>query len=203
MMVIGRVGIEIRAPRLDDGLAQQPGFGELVQRIVKLRQGHRDPRDHCFPVQLFGSDVPVAVFQKELRQGKPLSRRPQTGLAQPPEGSGEWRSAFHAVDMGRRDPKANTGIAGLRCATVGRRRAAIEVFARGALGKGYRAEAGDHRDGHPRPRARDPSPLAEFATAGTRMRAILHAAGGALLAGRFTTIPHIKSAAPPQRFDQV
>jgi hypothetical protein len=39
-------------------------------------------------VQLFGSDVPVAVFQKELRQGKPLSHRSQTGLAQPPDGSG-------------------------------------------------------------------------------------------------------------------
>jgi hypothetical protein len=88
MMVVGRVGVEIRAPRLDDGLAQQPGFGELVQRIVNGRQGHRDPRDHGFPVQLFGSDVPVAVFQKELRQGKPLSRRSQTGLAQPPDGSG-------------------------------------------------------------------------------------------------------------------
>jgi len=63
-------------------------------------------------VQLFGSDVAVAVLEKQLRQGKPLSRRPQTGLAQPPEGGGEWRSAFHAVDIGRRDPKANTGIAG-------------------------------------------------------------------------------------------
>jgi len=65
-----------------------PAFGELVQRIVNGRQGHRDPRDHGFPVQLFGSDVPVAVFQKELRQGKPLSHRSQTGLAQPPDGSG-------------------------------------------------------------------------------------------------------------------
>jgi hypothetical protein len=37
MMVIGGVGVEIRAPRLDDGLAQQPGFGELVQRIVNGR----------------------------------------------------------------------------------------------------------------------------------------------------------------------
>jgi hypothetical protein len=54
MMVVGRVGVEIRAPRLDDGLAQQ--LGELVQRIVNGRQGHRDPRDHGFPVQLFGSD---------------------------------------------------------------------------------------------------------------------------------------------------
>ena len=79
------MSVSTRAPRLDDGLAQQPGFGELVQRIVNGRQGHPD---HGFPVQLFGSDVPVAVFQKELRQGKPLSRRSQTGLAQPPDGSG-------------------------------------------------------------------------------------------------------------------
>ena len=92
-------------------------------------------------MQLFGSDVAVAVLEKQLRQGKPLSRRPQTGLAQPPEGGGEWRSAFHAVDMGRRDPKANTGIAGLRCATEGRRCAAIESC-RGALGKGTQGWAG-------------------------------------------------------------
>jgi hypothetical protein len=56
MMVIRRVCVEIRAPWRDDGLAQQPGFGELVQRIVNGREGHRDPRGHGFPVQLFGSD---------------------------------------------------------------------------------------------------------------------------------------------------
>jgi hypothetical protein len=64
-------------------------------------------------VQLFGSDVAVAVLEKQLRQGKPLSRRPQTGLAQAPEGGGEWRSAFHARPQSKhrycRAPMRNRG----------------------------------------------------------------------------------------------
>jgi hypothetical protein len=49
MMGIGRVGVEIRAPRLDDGLVQQPGFGELVQRIVNGRQDTRIPEVTASP----------------------------------------------------------------------------------------------------------------------------------------------------------
>ena len=45
----GRVGVEIRAPRLDDGLVQQPGFGELVQRIVNGRQDTRIPEVTASP----------------------------------------------------------------------------------------------------------------------------------------------------------
>jgi hypothetical protein len=41
--------------------------------------------------------VAVAVFEKELRQGKPLSRRPQTGLAQPPEGDGDGPGRPHQL----------------------------------------------------------------------------------------------------------
>jgi hypothetical protein len=68
MMVIGRVGVRNTCAPARRRLAQQPGFGELVQRIVHGRQGHRDPRGHGFPVQLFRSDVAVAVFEKELRR---------------------------------------------------------------------------------------------------------------------------------------
>ena len=49
MMGIGRVGVEIRAPRLDDGLVQQPGFGELVLRIVNGRQDTRIPEVTASP----------------------------------------------------------------------------------------------------------------------------------------------------------
>jgi hypothetical protein len=49
MMVIGRVGVEIRVPRLDNGLAQQPGFGELVQRIVDGRQDTEIPEVTASP----------------------------------------------------------------------------------------------------------------------------------------------------------
>ena len=34
MVVVGHIGIEVRAPRIDDDLTDQAGFGELVQGIV-------------------------------------------------------------------------------------------------------------------------------------------------------------------------
>ena len=63
MMVIGRVGVEVRAARLDHDLAQQPGRGELVQRVVDGRQRHRDVGTRRLAVQLLGGDVAVAAFE--------------------------------------------------------------------------------------------------------------------------------------------
>jgi len=38
MVVIGRIGVEIRAARLDDDLMQKPAIGKLMQGIVDRRE---------------------------------------------------------------------------------------------------------------------------------------------------------------------
>jgi hypothetical protein len=47
MMVIGRVGVEIRAPRLDDGLAQQPGFGRWLAEDRPVERGPAKGYPEC------------------------------------------------------------------------------------------------------------------------------------------------------------
>ncbi len=82
-MVIGDVGVEIGPPRLDHDLAQQPGVGELVERVVDRSERDWDRRGKNFAVQLLGGDVPIALGEQEPRQGEALARRPQPHGTQP------------------------------------------------------------------------------------------------------------------------
>jgi hypothetical protein len=100
MVVIGRIGIEIRAARLDDDLVQEPGIGELMQGVVDRRERYRDPRRHRFAMQLLGSDVTFTVFQQEPCQSKALARWPEIHRTQALQG-GRWgRRHVHVTNIG-------------------------------------------------------------------------------------------------------
>ncbi len=81
MMMVAQIGVEIGASRLDDDLLQQPGFDELVEGVVHGRQRDRHRRDRCLVVELFGGDMPIAIFQQQLRQDEALTGRPQAAGA--------------------------------------------------------------------------------------------------------------------------
>ena len=72
MMVIGRVGVEIRAPRLDDGLAQQPGFGRW---LAEDRPVERGP----------AKGYPQAVFAAKPRPGRFIGKDKVLAVTKDPE----------------------------------------------------------------------------------------------------------------------
>jgi thiosulfate/3-mercaptopyruvate sulfurtransferase len=72
MMVIGRVGVEIRAPRLDDGLAQQPGFGRW---LAEDRPVERGP----------AKGYPQAVFAAKPRPGRFIGKDKVLAATKDPE----------------------------------------------------------------------------------------------------------------------
>src|SRR5256714_8105288 len=76
MVVVGDVGIEIRALPADGDLAQQTCALELMQRIVDGCQ--RDPLAglHGLLVQDLGRDVAVALAAQQRRPCYALPRRP-------------------------------------------------------------------------------------------------------------------------------
>ncbi len=82
MMMVVDVGVEIRAPGLDHDLAQQPGRGELMQRVVDGRERHRDRRGERLAVQLLGGDVAIAASNSSRVKRKALASRPQPSRAQ-------------------------------------------------------------------------------------------------------------------------
>ena len=110
MVVVVGVGVEIRPPGLDHDLAQQPGRGELVQRVVDRRQRHRDFGAERLAVQLLGRYMPLAAVEQQARERQALPRRPQTGGAQALQqvGRSAWR--FHAQDIGVPVPDTNRAI---------------------------------------------------------------------------------------------
>ena len=76
VVVVRCVGVEIGTPRLNQGLAQQPGFGELMQRIVHGRQRHFDPGGHDLAMEMLRGDVSIAGLEQQPSQCQPLPCRP-------------------------------------------------------------------------------------------------------------------------------
>src|SRR5205085_11950646 len=76
MVVIGDVGIEIRALPADGDLAQQTCALELMQRVVDGCQRHPLAGLYGLLVQDLGSDVAVAVAEQQRCQCYPLPARP-------------------------------------------------------------------------------------------------------------------------------
>src|SRR5215470_17453207 len=77
VMMIGSVGVEIRAARLDNDFTQQPAIGELMQRVVDGRERYPDARRHSFAMQLLRGDVAVPLFEQETCQSYTLARGTQ------------------------------------------------------------------------------------------------------------------------------
>src|SRR5215472_16447094 len=76
VMMIGCVGVEIRAAGLDNDFTQEPAIGELMQRVVNGCERYPDPCRHRFAMELLSSDVALPLFKQETRQSEALSRRP-------------------------------------------------------------------------------------------------------------------------------
>src|SRR5271167_1976112 len=85
VVMIGRVGVEIRAAGLDDRLAQQPDLGKLVQGVVNRRERYWDPCGQRFAMQKLGGDVTVPALEQEPGECEALTGRPQPGRAQATE----------------------------------------------------------------------------------------------------------------------
>ena len=82
MVVRGRIGVEIGARAFDRDFAQQPGVGELVQRVVDRRQRHRQLGRPRLLEQHFGGQVAVAAAEQQPAQRDALPGRSETRLAQ-------------------------------------------------------------------------------------------------------------------------
>jgi len=63
MVMIRCIGIKIGSARLNHSLAQQPSFGELVQRVVDGRQGYFYAGCHRLAVQMLRGDMPIAALK--------------------------------------------------------------------------------------------------------------------------------------------
>jgi hypothetical protein len=85
VVMIGRVGVEIRPAWLDHGLTQKPYLGKLMQSVVNRCERYRDSRGLRFAVQMLRRYVTVTTFEEEPRQRQALTGRPQPGCAQTPE----------------------------------------------------------------------------------------------------------------------
>jgi len=77
VMVISRVGVEIRTARFDDDLMQQAAIGELMQAVVDRCERYRDPGRHRLAMQLLGGDVTFPAFEQEPCQSQALARWPE------------------------------------------------------------------------------------------------------------------------------
>ena len=99
VMVIGRIGVEIRASRFDHDLAQQTGVGELVQRVVDRCQRHLHFSVGRLRMQLLGRDMPVDLVEQKARQGQPLPGRTKTCLLQPVQCMLEGACSSHGLHM--------------------------------------------------------------------------------------------------------
>src|SRR5487761_1117367 len=84
MMMVGRVGVEIRAPGLDHGLAQQAYLGKLVQRVINGSERYLYARSERFAVQILRGHVSIAAFEKKPGERQTLTGRPEAGGAQTP-----------------------------------------------------------------------------------------------------------------------
>lgn len=77
-MVMGRdVGVEINAARVDKNLAQQAGFGELMQCVVDGGERYARPVLARGVMHLFGRHVLMTTVEQHCRQRHALPRRAQ------------------------------------------------------------------------------------------------------------------------------
>ena len=75
--MVGHVGVEVAAPRLDNHFAQQAGCRELMQCVVDGRQRNRNVAGLRLAMQLLGRDMAVAAIEQQPAQRQALSSRPQ------------------------------------------------------------------------------------------------------------------------------
>ncbi len=59
----GHIGIEIRPPAGHHDLAQQPGFGELMERVVHGGERNAHAGRQGLGMQFFGGDVTVGTLE--------------------------------------------------------------------------------------------------------------------------------------------
>ena len=83
MVMIGNVGVEVRALRIDNDFPQQADGGELMQGVVDGRQRHPDLGGLGIGVENFRGDMPVPAFKQQFCQSEALARRAQADAAKP------------------------------------------------------------------------------------------------------------------------
>src|SRR5438105_340776 len=98
-MVIGRVGVEVGAARLDDDFAKQARIRELMKGIVNRRKRYLDRRTCRLGVQLLSGDMALSIFEQEACQGEALASGPQARRAQPLQGGRGRRRHHHATNI--------------------------------------------------------------------------------------------------------
>ena len=93
MVMVGHVGVEIRAARLDHDLAQQARLCELVQRVVDRGERDRELGVACLGVQRLGRKMAVAAIEAA---GAPGRAAGGSGATRPPSvGPRSW----YTVDL--------------------------------------------------------------------------------------------------------
>ena len=97
MMVIRHVRIEIGPSGLDDDLAQQPGGGELVQRVVDGRERDPDRAGLRLAMQVLGRHMAVAAVEQQAGESKALPRRAQARRTQTLGYIGAGRRQLHGM----------------------------------------------------------------------------------------------------------
>ncbi|SCM77743.1 hypothetical protein KL86PLE_60058 [uncultured Pleomorphomonas sp.] len=97
VMIVG-IGVEIGARALDGHLAQQAGFGELVQRVVDGGERHRHLGGQRLGVQVLGGEMAMAVREQDLGERHALAGGPEAGV---PETGPHWNLADHGRDRRR------------------------------------------------------------------------------------------------------
>ena len=97
VVMVTSVGVEESLPGVDHDPAQEPGRGELVERVVDRRQGHAQARSVGLAVELLGRNVTVPPAEQQAREAEPLFRRPQAGIVKPPDEGAEPAGALHGA----------------------------------------------------------------------------------------------------------
>ncbi len=80
MVMVGGIGVEIAAGRVDRHFAQQPGLPELVQRIVDGREGDIHFGGMGFGQQLLGAHMPVLAAKQDFGERDTLPRGPRPAM---------------------------------------------------------------------------------------------------------------------------
>ena len=104
VVMVAGVRVEVGSPSIDDDLAQQPSFGELVERIVNGRQRDLDVPRNGFFVQPFSRHVAVLGLEQQPGERQPLPRRSQFRTTQSIKSLGVWSIVTHAPKYRSRSP---------------------------------------------------------------------------------------------------
>lgn len=81
MRMHGCVGVEERLDPVGRDPAQQPGLGELVQRVVDGRKRQPQIGSHRLVIETFRGDVTVIAHEQHAGQRQTVTRGPQAGVA--------------------------------------------------------------------------------------------------------------------------